>query len=372
MHRCWFALFLWLSLAAPLGAEPPDDQKAHALIAGDYFGAGESVQPAEPIEGDAFVAGGEVQLRVPVDGDAVVSGGKVNISGRIGADLYAAGGSVTLEAPVLHNARLAGGRIHLTRRSEIAGRATVAGNDVQAEGAIAGQLTVFAETVTIDGRFGSGIVVFARTLTVGPDARIQGRLTYRTATPPAIDSGAEIIGGIKQSDAEIAQPELGRWGRLIAWIGALVFTGGVFILGTLLILGAPKASAVAAARVRTRPLASIGLGAAIVVLQPVVALLFVATIIGIPLGLALLSLWPVAILLGYLGGVLFLGDSLAMLFARADAAAPSWLRIACLAVALAAILVSVRWPLFGWLVTVLLVLAGAGALTLSRFGTRSA
>lgn len=372
MHCFWPAFFVLICLADPTNAEPASDDAAQAVIAGDYFGAGDSAQPSEPVEGDAFVAGTEVSLHVPVDGDAVLSGGRVSVLARVGADLYAAGGHVIVDAPVLHNARLVGRRVHLGRRSEIAGRATLAGNSVVAEGAVAGQLTVFAESVTLDGRFGSGIAVVARSLTVGPNARIQGRLTYRTTLPPAIDANAEIIGGIKQSDVEIAQPALGRWGRVVAWIGVVVFTGGVFVLGALLILAAPKASALAAERVRTRPLASLGLGVVVLLLLPIVALAFVATVIGIPLGLALLLLWPVALLLGYLGGVLFVGDSLAMLFARSESSAPAWLRILCLGAALAGILVSIRWPLFGGLLILLLTLFGAGALMLSRFGLRAA
>jgi hypothetical protein len=88
--------------------------------------------------------------------------------------------------------------------------------------------------------------------------------------------------------------------------------------------------------------------------------------------MALLSLWPVAILLGFLIGVLFVGDSVALLFARTQGAAPSGVRVICLAVAFAGVFVSIRWPLFGWLLILLLTLGGTGALTLSRFGTRPA
>jgi cytoskeletal protein CcmA (bactofilin family) len=361
-----------LLLALPLAAMAASEDAAQAVIAGDYFGAGASAQPEEPIEGDAFIAGRTVSLRVPVDGDAVLSGARVSVLARVGADLYAAGGSVDVDAPVLRNARLAGGRVQLGRRAEIAGRATLAGNDVLVEGAVDGQLTVFAESVTLDGRFGSGIVVAARSLSVGPNARIHGRLTYRTSQPPVIDPGAEIIGGVKRSEAGIALPAAGRWARAAAWIGAAVFTGGILLLGALFILAAPEASAAAARSVRRRPLASLGLGLAVLMLLPLVALASLATVIGVPLGLALLLLWPVAMLLGYLGGVLFVGDSLATLFARSEDRAPAWLRIVCLGVVLAAILVSIKWPLFGWLLILLLTLAGAGALTLSRFGSRAA
>ncbi len=371
--RCFRTLLLVLFFLAGLArAERESGDAAQAVIAGDYFGAGASARPTEPVQGDAFVAGAEVLLLVPVEGDAVLSGRRVNVSARVGADLYAAGGSLSVDAPILHNARLAGGRVHLTRRSEIAGRATVAGNRVLAEGAVAGQLTVFAESVTIDGRFGSGIAVAARSLTIGPNARIQGRLTYRTETPPMVDPSAEIVGGIKRSEVEIEQRALGRWGSVAAWIAAGVFTGGIFVLGVALILAAPRASAVAAERIRVQPLAALGLGLALVLLLPIVSLLFLATVIGIPFGLALLFLWPVAILLGYLDGVLFVGDSLAMLFARSQRSAPAWLRTVCLAVALVGILVSIRWPLFGWSLVLLLTMAGVGALMLSRFGLRAA
>jgi hypothetical protein len=369
LTRCLRAIFL---LALPLAAAAAGGDAAQAVIAGDYFGAGAAAQPRNPVEGDAFLAGREISLRVPVEGDAVLAGARVGALARVGGDLYAAGGRVIADAPVLRNARLAGGRVELGRRAQIAGRATLAGGNVLVEGAVDGQVTVFAETVTLDGRFGSGVVVAARSLSVGPGARIQGRLTYRTEQPPVIDPGAEIAGGLKQSDAAIAQPGAGRWGRVAAWIGAAVFTGGVFLLGTLFILAAPAASAVVARSVSKRPLASLGLGLAVLVLLPVVALASLATIIGIPLGLALLLLWPVALLLGYLGGVLFVGDSLAVLFARSEHRAPAWLRVVCLGAVLAAILVSIRWPLFGWLLILLLTFAGAGALTLSRFGLRAA
>lgn len=361
-----------LLCALSVAAAAASENAAQAVIAGDYFGAGASAQPREPIEGDAFIAGREVSLRVPVDGDAVLSGARVSVQARVGADLYAAGGRVGVDAPVLHNARLAGRRIELGPRAEIAGRATLAGNDVLVEGAVHGQVTVFAETVTLDGRFGSGVVVAARSLKVGPNARIQGRLTYRMAQPPVIDPGAEIIGGVKRSEPPIAQPGAGRWGKVAAWIGAAVFTGGIFLLGVLFILAAPEASAVAARSVRKRPLASVGLGFAVLMLLPVVAVASLATVIGVPLGLALLLLWPVAMLLGYLGGVLFVGDSLAMLFTRSEGRGSAWLRIVCLGVVLAAILVSIQWPLFGWLLILLLTLAGAGALALSRLGLRAA
>ncbi|HWQ37938.1 MAG TPA: hypothetical protein VNM24_04885 [Burkholderiales bacterium] len=348
-------------------------QRAEAVIAGDYFAAGDEPAPGSAIEGDAFIAGADVSLPVPVDGDAVLAGGRVTVSARVGSDLYAAGAAVSVDAPVLRNARLAGRGIHLTNRSDIAGRVTAAGKQVLVEGAIGGQLTVFGESVTLDGRLGSGVVVFARSLRVGPNARIHGRLTYRTEKPPSISPQAEILGGVKESGAKPPGLSWEPWARIAAWMGALALSIGMFVVGVLAIVVAPSAAAAVTRTIAVRPVASLFTGLALVVLTPVVVALLFASVVGIPLGLAALFLWPVLLLFGYLSGALFLADSLAGLVGRFEAGTPpsTGLRIVFLALVLIAVLLLAWVPLIGWLVGALLLVLGSGAILLAVLARRT-
>jgi hypothetical protein len=371
-----FARHAWPVVACLLlqtSAGAVEEQWHEAVVAGDYFGAGRAPQPAQTIEGDAFIAGAEIDLRVPVDGDAALSGGKIRISGRIGEDLYAAGGEVMLDAPVLRNARLAGKDIQLSARSDIAGRSTVAGRNVTVEGGVAGQLMVFGESVVLNGRFGSGVLVFARELSVGPDAVIQGRLTYRTAKEPNVSATAEIVGGMKKSDAEFDTEELRPWARRVAFAAAAVFSAGVFFAGLLAILLAPAATASVTRTINLRPWQSLLVGALLAIGIPFAAVLLMVTVIGIPVGVALMFAWPVLLLLGYLFGVMFMSDSLANLFVRSGNGIPGrGLRIGLFALVLIVLLVLGWLPILGWLIGVVLLWLGLGAIVVDLYQRRRA
>jgi hypothetical protein len=89
---------------------------------------------------------------------------------------------------------------------------------------------------------------------------------------------------------------------------------------------------------------------------------FMITVIGIPLGVAVLLFYPVMLLLGLITGALFLGDLVALWIARRRGAAvkPGW-RYAALSVSLLALLLVCKIPLAGCWVALLVMLFGLGA-----------
>jgi hypothetical protein len=363
-------LALLLVCAAPApGSDDRAGWRSETVIAGDYFGAGSALEPGAAVDGDAFIAGGQVAIRVPVGGDALLSGGSVSVAERIGGDLYAGGGSVTVDSTVAHNARVAGGRVHLTRRGRIDGKATLAGGRVEVDGAVARQLTVFGGTVSIDGEVGGDVTVAARELILGPGARIAGRLAYRGPAPATVHPQAVIGGGIQYRLFAFGRDRVEPIARAAAWIGAMAFSAGLFLVGLLAILLLPQASSRGAGCVRSRPFASLGLGFALVVCIPVAAVLIMATLIGIPLAFALLFTYPVLLMFGYLNGVMSISDAIAGLLSRMRPPGRA-LRIGLLALALAGMLLLANIPVAGWLPGLVLMFAGTGGLVLALFGAR--
>ncbi len=339
-------------------------ERVDVLFGGDYFGAGASLGPGSAVAGDAFVAGGEVILNRPVDGDAVLSGGSIHVGERIGSDLYAAGGDILVNASVGHNARLAGGRVHLTRHAEVAGRATIAGSRIRVDGSIGGPLAIYGDSVVIDGEIRDAVAVVARNLELGPNTRIHGRLTYRTANEPQISEQAVIRGGMQRSSFELQKKDLEPVARTLVWVGAALFTSGLFLVGLLIVLLAPDALTAVVRELRSRPLPSFLLGFALIVCVPVAAVLATLSVIGIPLGLVLLFIWPVIVTLGYLMGVIFCADTLAGLFSRQRPAGRA-LRIMGLAVTLIALMLLSRVLFIGVPLILLLLFVGTGALVLA-------
>lgn len=361
--------FLLLPVLAFAADPAPANPNAHeTVIAGDYFGAGSNLAPGEAVEGDAFIAGGQVALQMHVGGDAVISGATVAISAPISDDLYATGGSVLLESAVDGNARLAGADVEIAKNGSVAGKATIAARSVHVLGKVGRQLVAFGDTVRIDGQVAGNVNVVARRLEIGPNARINGKLTHRGPADPVIDAGAVIGGGTNHLDFDFGGG-FAPFSRLATWTLAIAFTLGLFILGWIAIVMAPLATARGGMMVRQRQFASLGFGLLATLLMPLLIVVLAMTVVGIPVAFVLALGWPLLLIFGYLTGVMSVTDAIAGATPRKLPG--NGLRIFVLFLGLVAMLAFCAVPIIGWLLGMLLTLAGVGSLVLHAAGSRA-
>jgi hypothetical protein len=332
------------------------------MIDEDFFSSGASAELDKRVDGDAFLAGGRVAVRGPVKGDAVVSGGDVNVADTVGQDLYAAGGSVVVSAQVVGNARIAGGQVTISPRGGVGGKAIIAAGTLQMSGRVGHYLLVFANSVRIDGEIGGDLRVTARSIEIGPDAKIAGKLEYRSPQPPRIDAHAVISGGVVRGELDWPKDQARAFAIAALWISFVLALLGMLFVGVLLITMFPRFSTAAAATARSHPWVSLAVGFALLLCVPVAGVLLFITVIGAPLGLLLLFFYPVMLMLGYLTGALFVGDAIIGWWARRKGRAvrPA-MRCLALAIALLLLLAAKQIPLGGGLVVMLLLLLGLGA-----------
>jgi len=151
--------------------------------------------------------------------------------------------------------------------------------------------------------------------------------------------------------------------KTLAWISALMFSAGLFVVGALIIVTIPGVAASVAGQIRSHPLGVLLTGFALIVCVPVAAILAMVSVIGIPIGFLLMFMWPIVVMMGYLAGALFLGDTLAALFSR-DARRNSnrGMRILGLAIVLAAAIVVAQIPMLGAILIPAVLFLGTGAL----------
>jgi len=339
-------------------------EEARGSFGDDRYVAGDDVMLEEDVAGDALVVGGRSEVAGRVAGDALVTGGTVDVRGEIDEDVYAAGGDVRIEATIRGNLRAAGGSVSLEPTGSVAGNATLAGGNVDVYGTVGGNLQAFGGRIRIDGEVAGDVEAASDNVRIGPDARIGGRLVYRGPGTPQVAAGAVITGGVeKQRRAwkEIS-PESGI-GRVASGVMHTLWFAGVLLVGVLLIALFPDFSREAAATVRSDAPASIGLGLALLLAVPVVAVVLFITIIGIPLGFAVLLGYALLLMLGYMTGALALGDLLLTRAKPAEARSSGW-RILFLVLALLVIALVRRIPAIGELAVFVLFLAGFGAFAL--------
>ena len=155
-------------------------------------------------------------------------------------------------------------------------------------GTVDGDLVVANGDTEISGEVTGDVTVLAKRAVIASGARIGGDVRYGDEEPE-IASGAQIDGEVKKEDWSDF-PTTGWLGALALW---LAITLSSLALGLLLLLIAPRAADAAYLQTRENPWGSVAAGLAIFVALPILAVLALVTLVGLPLGIAvLLALLP--------------------------------------------------------------------------------
>ena len=333
-------------------------------LGADHVGVGGDVSLTDEVAGDAFLAGGRVTTAAEVKGDLVAAGGEVSIGGGVGDDLYAAGGQVQVDAIVTGNARVAGGDVTVGPATVIAGALSATGGRLRFEGNVHQYLRASGGSVFIDGVVQGDAEVDAEEITIGPNTRITGRLVARSPRQPEIPEGAQILGGLEYSQAEVGHvinaDDTGT-GSVEHGIGSFLWMLGVFVAGALFMVAFPAYSTRAAKWIGQEPLRSLGLGFVILVSLPVLTVLLLFTIVGIPLALIVFMLYLLLLFLGWVTAAMFVGQKL-LGFVRSDAPETTARRLVALLAAVLALWLVGFVPVLGFWVKFAALLLGIGAL----------
>jgi cytoskeletal protein CcmA (bactofilin family) len=257
--------------------------------------------------------------------------------------------------------RAAGGKIRVARGARLNDSATFAGGSIEVEGEIRDRLRAFGETIILNGTIGGDVELAGESIRIGPDARIAGRVEYRTGGDIQVDPAAQVSGGVMEVDRE--KKWLRKVGHGAAIVGGITVSLGMVLIGALLILAMPRFSREAAGNVQARPLQSLGMGCIMLIGVPFAIIVLLITIIGIPLAILLGFAYALLLLLGYLIAAIFVGDfALGKVgTAKLDSV---WWRALFMFLALIALAIVKQLPLIGGLAVFLLFLAGIGAFTM--------
>lgn len=302
----WLALAV--GVASPLPA--PAQEAGNAIVkrgavAGNLYLAGQRVDVLADVDGDVVAAGGRVSVGDRVRGDVLAAGGVVAVTGEAEDDVRVAGGSVELAAEVAGDAIAAGGSVTVAPEARIVGRAWFAGGEVDVRGHLHRSLHAAGGTVRVGADVQGNVDVSGGTVELLPTARIAGDFTYRSPRPAIIHPEARIAGTVTHVGADA--PRAARWMTAAGWVARAALALGLLLAGVALVLLFPGFTTGAVQALRGRPWSSLALGFALWVATPVAVVLLALTGIGIPLGLALIAAYLVALLAGLLVALVALG-----------------------------------------------------------------
>ncbi|MEK7604613.1 MAG: hypothetical protein AAB442_02355 [Patescibacteria group bacterium] len=333
-----------------------------------------AVLTSERVTGDVYLFGGSATVLGDVTGDVVAGGGTVTISGKVGADIFAGGGNVTILSDVGDDVRVGGGNVVI--QGKVGGDLIVGGGQVSISGSgIGGDVVMGAGMVRIDApvegslKIGGGnvyinapirgtVTIEADKVTLGPSAILYQGISYRSVKELIKEDGAEVRGEVEYTPRASSQKARAALfaGLLSAWILGkfLVLLTCALVLGLVF----RKYSKEVVARATERPLSELGRGLLAFITLPIVSVLLLVTVLGIPFGIFGLIGFFALVLFSWIVAPILIGSVVSRyVFGGTDEVSWKTILLGTVVITLIGFI-----PLLGWVVHCVTMLISAGAI----------
>ena len=321
-------------------------------VSDDIFVAGQDLIFETVSAKYVIAAGMSLFLKDVAADDLILAGGQMDLSGKVKDDVVAAA------CPFCPF----GGRLHLTNTMQIGDDARLAGRDIIVDGRVGGDLYAAAQHFKLAGEVMGNAKIEAERIVLVPGARIGGDLLYTGSDKPEVPDGVVIAGQVRQVDSDL--PFAKRTPRDWGWYGLLIVLGflmALVLLGAMLQLAVPSLLSTAAATAVDKPWASLGRGLVVALLVPGAVALFMATIIGVPIGLVTMAAFVVLIALAFVSIAYCIGLFMRGLFGRKNTPSDFGSRFLWTAGGILILVVVGFIPFLGWAIGILAIIAGLGA-----------
>jgi hypothetical protein len=365
----WAAALVFAALAAA-PAHAQTGWLGGAVVAPDREGdaayTGTRVTVPGRIGGDLIIMAGDASIEGEIGDDARVMAQRYAQTGSVGGELAIGAKSVDIDGPIGDDLYITADDVRLRGYARIGQDARIYGKDVLIKGRINRNLDVSADTVAISAEVGGDVNIHARQIIIGPNTTIEGRLIWRSPNEADIPQDVIVNGGTDGQVDKNWQPE-----GVLSWAspfhsghGAAIFAEAAFRLmvalsafaiGIGLVLLTPHYADRVFATLRDRWTSSLFWGGVILIGTPILAVVMMLTVVGIPLGFLLFLSLPFLGLWGYAVGAAGLGT---FAFRR-----PLTLqRVLALGVGLVVVTLLSLAPFVGLPIALIVIFLGLGAL----------
>ncbi|PXF60029.1 MAG: hypothetical protein C4B59_09930 [Candidatus Methanogaster sp.] len=324
------------------------------VLEDDLIVAGGTIMIDGDVFGDLIAAGGDIEVAGRVDDDAWITGGSLIIDGEIGDDLRAVGGAIHLRGSVADNAMIAGGTIAASSNSAVGGDLDVAGGSIEITGHVGRDLSCGGGSVVLGGAVDGNATIFADDIRILQSARIQGDLEYTSDKEIEIPAGT-VMGDVvyKRSEKKVEDIYSKITSSIISFLSIL-------LIGLLMVRFAGNTTIRVSDTIATHILKSLGSGVLLLIAIPLIALILMITLIGLPLGLIVLFAYIVILYISKIFVGLAIGRR-TVTYAKKEISSPYW----HLVVGLIVIAFATKLPLVGFLISLIVILVGLGALVMT-------
>ncbi|MBX2802781.1 MAG: polymer-forming cytoskeletal protein [Myxococcales bacterium] len=324
---------------------------------GDVFATGDDLRVTGNVGDNAFLLGRQVTISEPVDGDVVAMGMNVRVDAPVGGDLYAMGQEVVV-----------------TGDGSIGGTVIAASQNLTLNGPVTGSVSLRAAEMKLGNTIGGDAKLNFGRAQITNKAAIAGDVRYVApeAQPDLKEATTGEVAFSLVDDGEEEPPGGPMFilqnllYRVIGIIGNFV---AQFALGALMLLALGKLAQGPGKTAAKQPVISFVLGAAVLIVVPIVSGFLGLSAVALPFGLGAvvlqlgvigISLWGLGVYAARLMAALMVGEIILKRASPARARSPYW----NLATGLAPLVILSAIPWFGWAVFLAASAVGLGGVWL--------
>ena len=276
-------------------------------LGGDFYGAGSDITISGNAQNDAYLLGGSITVNAPVKEDLTVLGGLVQVHGEVGDDVRVVGGEVTIAKPVHGDVVVFGSKLTILSTATVAGDVLFYGEALTIEGEVSGGIHGTAENVRINNIVGGDVsVTVLNTFSLGDMARVQGNITYKSVDTLERAQNAQVAGEVHQftPTSESNRP----------LVEFLTFEFFVLLFTTLSLYIFMRSLIHHIIQSTEHSVGVYGLiGLALFVAVPVIAVVLIMSIVGILLGIILLTAYLLLLICALLLASILIGHAVGRL-----------------------------------------------------------
>lgn len=274
----------------------------NAMVEGDVIAAGSDISVNDTITQDLIVAGGEVRVKGYVADDIRGAGGTLTIGNNVGDDVVLAGGETYIEHGSVIEGNLISfsGVVHMN--GEVMGKVKATGGELNINGKVNDGMELHGGDLILDGEIHGASKIVANDIEIGANAKFYDDITY-WCNAGKVNFTNAMVNGEAVFDQSLApsQDDFSWKGFGIAAFGFWIFYAlSAFLILLLLNWGLKKLFSETAENLKTTWPKGLGNGIIYIFGTPVLIVFAFVILIGIPVGLLVLSLYLFSLFFGHL------------------------------------------------------------------------
>lgn len=326
------------------------------VINDDLYFAGNSIIVDGIINGDLIAAGADIKVSGTINGGLIAAAGTVIINGNVTNDIRVAGGTVEIGGNVGDNALVFAGNLISGKDASIGRDLTIGAGNAVIDGTVKGNINGGGGNVELTGTTKGNVTLkLDDDFKLSPGARIDGNLEY--TSPKQAEISGIVTGKTTYMEKPVKEKETES--RITDEILGYLW---LLLVGILFFVLAPQVSQKISDNISVNPLKNLLWGILFLIVTPILAIILLITVIGIPLSLILVAVYIVEIYISRIFVGYWIGQYILKKLNR-----ETGYKVLVLALGLLAVFIGINLPILGTFIHFVIIILGLGTIVLTEY-----